>query len=246
MKNGLARGVRQASDFLMALQLTGAAKTDSHRQPAGAPAGRGDRRRPHRHRHRDRVARLLSAAGREVPQPLRDAGRRARRGRRARPTGRRRSARSPTSSSRTPARSAPSARRPRAEGRAPHSSSCCAAGAASTIAYRRRLIDSPSYTLNHEEVAKALEEGIRFAECLTPEEVDDRRLRLRRGADGRPRPAASTTADGVRRPSRSLPARTILVAAGTQPNTVLGREDPHQRRTSTAATSRPSTSTGSR
>ena len=39
-----------------------------------------------------------------------------------------------------------------------------------TIAYRRRLIDAPSYTLNHEEVAKlALEEGIRFAECLTPE-----------------------------------------------------------------------------
>ncbi len=33
-----------------------------------------------------------------------------------------------------------------------------------TIAYRRRLIDSPSYTLNHEEVEKALEEGIRFAE----------------------------------------------------------------------------------
>src|ERR1044072_3220023 len=29
MKNGLASGVRQASDFLMALQLTGAAKSDS-------------------------------------------------------------------------------------------------------------------------------------------------------------------------------------------------------------------------
>ena len=29
MKNGLVRGVRQASDFLMALQLTGAAKFDS-------------------------------------------------------------------------------------------------------------------------------------------------------------------------------------------------------------------------
>ena len=29
MKNGLARGVRQASDFLMALQLTGAAKSES-------------------------------------------------------------------------------------------------------------------------------------------------------------------------------------------------------------------------
>src|SRR5437016_3738384 len=29
MRNGLARGVRAASDFLMALQLTGAAKTES-------------------------------------------------------------------------------------------------------------------------------------------------------------------------------------------------------------------------
>src|ERR1700761_9197838 len=29
MKNGLAAGVRQAADFLMALQLTGAAKPDS-------------------------------------------------------------------------------------------------------------------------------------------------------------------------------------------------------------------------
>ena len=29
LPNGLARGVRTASDFLMALQLTGAAKTDS-------------------------------------------------------------------------------------------------------------------------------------------------------------------------------------------------------------------------
>jgi hypothetical protein len=41
-----------------------------------------------------------------------------------------------------------------------------------TIAYRRRLIDSPSYTLNHEEVEKALEEGIWFAENLTPAGVD--------------------------------------------------------------------------
>src|SRR4029077_7110625 len=41
-----------------------------------------------------------------------------------------------------------------------------------TIAYRRRLIDSPSYTLNHEEVEKALEEGIWFAEGLTPASVD--------------------------------------------------------------------------
>ena len=92
-----------------------------------------------------------------------------------------------------------------------------------TIAYRRRLIDSPSYTLNHEEVAKAMEEGIRFAELLTPVEVDVDRLR----------PGGGVAADPARRLSQItapeqvvLPARTILVAAGTQPNTVLGREDP--------------------
>jgi NAD(P)H-flavin reductase len=94
-----------------------------------------------------------------------------------------------------------------------------------TIAYRRRLIDSPSYTLNHEEVQKALEEGIRFAEGLTPRRVDldrhgyARALRLtaqQRNAEGK-----WTAAGEV-----ELAARTILVAAGTQPNTVLAREHP--------------------
>jgi NAD(P)H-flavin reductase len=93
-----------------------------------------------------------------------------------------------------------------------------------TIAYRRRLIDSPSYTLNHEEVEKALEEGIRFAEGLTPlaVEVDAHghacALRVsQHHNDG----------DGVwhQYGLTSLPARSILVAAGTQPNTVLARED---------------------
>ncbi|HSF47551.1 MAG TPA: hypothetical protein VLA73_04240, partial [Burkholderiales bacterium] len=85
-----------------------------------------------------------------------------------------------------------------------------------TIAYRKRLIDSPSYTLNHEEVEKALQEGIRFAERLTPlrVEVDER------GVAGAIR---MRTASGS---EIELPARTIFIAAGTQPNTVLAREDP--------------------
>ena len=40
-----------------------------------------------------------------------------------------------------------------------------------TIAYRKRMVDSPAYRLNHEEVVKALEEGIAFAENLTPIEA---------------------------------------------------------------------------
>ncbi|MGH9558183.1 MAG: pyridine nucleotide-disulfide oxidoreductase, partial [Bryobacteraceae bacterium] len=81
----------------------------------------------------------------------------------------------------------------------------------------RRLIDSPSYTLNHEEVAKALEEGIRFAECLTPHEVEV-------NSYGH---AAALVVKNAAGDSMRMPAKSILVAAGTQPNTVLGREDPH-------------------
>ena len=54
LPNGLARGVRMASDFLMALQLTGAAKADSVTDLQMRLSGRGDRRRSHRHRHRYR------------------------------------------------------------------------------------------------------------------------------------------------------------------------------------------------
>ena len=90
-----------------------------------------------------------------------------------------------------------------------------------TIAYRRRLIDAPSYTLNHEEVAKAMEEGIRFAEGLTPW-----RSRSTSSASAGLRSAASTRGRQRRQARVALPARTILVAAGTQPNTVLAREDP--------------------
>jgi NAD(P)H-flavin reductase len=86
-----------------------------------------------------------------------------------------------------------------------------------TIAYRRRMIDAPSYTLNHEEVAKALEEGVRFSESVTPDEVE---------VDPYGHAAAlwvwvkTSAGERVR-----MPARSILVAAGTQPNTVLARED---------------------
>ena len=76
LPNGLANGVRTASDFLMALQLTGAAKRDIDRQHAGAAAGGRGRRRAHRDRHGDRVAGVLPGAGREVPDALRSAGRR--------------------------------------------------------------------------------------------------------------------------------------------------------------------------
>jgi len=88
-----------------------------------------------------------------------------------------------------------------------------------TIAYRRRLIDSPSYTLNHEEVEKALEEGIIFAEGLTPVAADVDNYGAVRGIRfSRP--------SGLESAEHWLPAHTVFVAAGTQPNTVLAREHP--------------------
>src|SRR5207237_3567390 len=40
-----------------------------------------------------------------------------------------------------------------------------------TLAYRKSMLDSPAYRLNHEEVVKAFEEGIAYAECLSPVEA---------------------------------------------------------------------------
>ena len=61
------------------------------------------------------------------------------------------------------------------EGRKPRLSQLLNPWGGVTIAYRRRLVDSPSYTLNHEEVRMAMQEGIRFAECLTPRSGGGRR-----------------------------------------------------------------------
>jgi NAD(P)H-flavin reductase len=67
-------------------------------------------------------------------------------------------------------------------------------------------------------VHKALEEDIRFAEGLSPVAVE---------IDGHGAARALKVAgqQGGEKVEAILPARTILVAAGTQPNTVLARED---------------------
>ncbi len=36
------------------------------------------------------------------------------------------------------------------------------------IYYRKSMLDSPAYRLNHEEIIKSLEEGISFVERMSP------------------------------------------------------------------------------
>src|SRR5208282_2037701 len=94
-----------------------------------------------------------------------------------------------------------------------------------TIVYRKRLQDSPAYRLNHEEVIKSLEEGIRFAERLNPVEcipdaygaVAELRCEYQELKDGRWKSSGEFV---------TLPARAVMIAAGTHPNTTYDREHP--------------------
>ena len=227
MKNGLVNGVRQASDFLMALQLTGAAKECSIanlqiRMPVVVIGGGLTaidtatesmayyvvqvEKFLHRYealvkeRGEAEVRSDWTPAEKEYADQFLAHGCEIRQERAA------------------------AAR----EGRDPDLISLLHSWGGVTMAYRRRMIDSPSYTLNHEEIDKALEEGIHFAECLTPREVElDRHgnaagLILSRQCRDSASGKMSDTGELVR-----LPAGSILVAAGTQPNTVLAREDSH-------------------
>jgi NADPH-dependent glutamate synthase beta subunit-like oxidoreductase/NAD(P)H-flavin reductase len=205
--NGLARGVRQASDFLMALQLTGAAKTSSIanlqlRLPVVVIGGgltaidTATESLAYYVRQVEKFAARYEALAcdvnwsdeeREIADEFLAHAAAIKAERAAAAAG----------------------------GRHPRLAAMLDSWGGATIAYRRRMIDSPSYTLNHEEVAKALEEGVRFAEGLTPRAVTVDRF-------GHAAALEVTGADGV---AFRLPAKAILVAAGTQPNTVLARED---------------------
>ena len=68
-------------------------------------------------------------------------------------------------------RSAQSAREPPRKVRMPDFISLVRSWGGVSLVYRKRLQDSPAYRLNHEEVQKALEEGINFVECMNPNEA---------------------------------------------------------------------------
>lgn len=217
LPNGLARGVRAASDFLMALQLTGAAKKESIanlqiRLPVVVIGGGLTaidtateslayyplQVEKFLARHEALVAERGEAAvqGNWTPEEREIADEFIAHAKAIR-TERDAAAR---------------------EGREPAIAKLVNGWGGVALVYRRRLIDSPSYTLNHEEVLKALEEDIRFVEGLSPVAVEV-------DAVGQAKALKVAGEQNGAKVEATLPARTILVAAGTQPNTVLARED---------------------
>lgn len=87
-----------------------------------------------------------------------------------------------------------------------------------TIVYRRTMQESPAYINNHEELAKALAEGVYYLEALEPAVADLNQYghvetlichrRVHKTAD-----EWEPTLEEIR-----IPARSIFVATGTQPN----------------------------
>ena len=94
-----------------------------------------------------------------------------------------------------------------------------------SLAYRKGMLDSPAYRLNHEEITKSLEEGIRFIERMNPEEaipdeyghVSAVRFREQINENGKWRDGDTVV---------TMPARSVFVAAGTTPNVTYEREYP--------------------
>ncbi|WOE63102.1 FAD-dependent oxidoreductase [Wolbachia endosymbiont of Drosophila aff. chauvacae BK-2020] len=84
------------------------------------------------------------------------------------------------------------------------------------VIYRKELKDSPSYRLNSEEVQNALSEGIYFIENLEPVEVVTDKYNHAELIK-----LIDTKSGEIKR----IKARSIFIAAGTEPNTVIATED---------------------
>ncbi|MBI2266345.1 MAG: pyridine nucleotide-disulfide oxidoreductase, partial [Armatimonadetes bacterium] len=225
MKNNLIPGIRKASDFLMALQLTGAYKKFTVanlqlRLPCvvigGGLTGIDTATEALAYypiqvlkileRYEamvsefgdDRVWGMYNEEEKEVLKEYLDHGRRCREEKKL----------------------------AEEAGRLPDFVSLCKKWGGVSLVYRKRLQDSPAYRSNHEEIIKALEEGITYVECLDPREaVPDshgwvsavRFEKLAPSEDGKLREAGEFV---------TLPAKTVLVAAGTTPNIIYEKEHP--------------------
>ncbi|MFL6228686.1 MAG: FAD-dependent oxidoreductase [Pyrinomonadaceae bacterium] len=226
LKNNLIRGIRKASDFLMALQLTGAFKRDAManlqaRLPAVVIGGGLTaidtatemfayypvqcEKLLARHEQlaaefgEEEIFKRYDAEERGVYEEFLAHGRAIREER----------------------------ARAEAAGEEPNFVPLVRAWGGVSIVYRKRLQDSPAYRLNHEEIVKSLEEGISYVENMSPvEAVADEHgavaavqfERMRLDAESKKWKASG---EMVR-----IPARTVCVAAGTSPNTIYERERP--------------------
>ena len=226
MKNNLIRGIRQASDFLMALQLTGAFKKNTLsnlqvRLPAvvigGGLTGIDTATELFAYypvqveKMLDKYEQVVAEFGEEkvaesfdeeeirVLQEFLEHGREIREER----------------------------RRAADAGEEPKFIPLVRGWGGVSLIYRKRLQDSPAYRLNHEEVQKALEEGIDIVECMNPAEaVPDEYNAVKAVIFERLEYISETGKFEQTGEMHEFPARTVCVAAGTSPNVIYEKEKP--------------------
>ncbi len=225
MKNNLMRGIRKASDFLMALQLTGAAKASSLanlqvRLPAGVIGGGLTAM--------DTATELLAYYPVQVEKILhRYETLVTRYGEQA--------VRSRYDQEETiildeflAHGKAIHAERQRAEAadEQPNFQPLVESWGGVTLFYRKGINDAPAYRQNHEEIVKALEEGIALAEGMSPlgaqadqyghlNAIEFEKLVLEEGR-------WNNSGQNI-----TVPLRSLYVAAGTSPNTIYQSEYPN-------------------
>jgi NADPH-dependent glutamate synthase beta subunit-like oxidoreductase/NAD(P)H-flavin reductase len=223
LKNNLIRGIRKASDFLMGLQLTGAAKESSLanmqvRLPAGVIGGGLTaidtctevlayypiqvEKILHRYENlvalhgEDAVRRQYDEEERLILDEFLAHGRAIQAER----------------------------RRAEAAGEKPHFLPLLESWGGVTMFYRKGIEDSPAYRQNAEEITEALDEGIRLAPGMNPlEALEDSHGHLRAVKF-----AKLELQDGKWQAAGEIdvPLRSLFVAAGTSPNTIYESEHP--------------------
>ncbi|HVZ71554.1 MAG TPA: FAD-dependent oxidoreductase [Polyangia bacterium] len=231
VKNNLIRGVRKASDFLMALQLSGGFKKDSLanlqvRLPALVIGGgltgidttteaaayypiqvekflaRWEAMVASRGGDEAAAFKMYDVEEAAVAREFIEHGR-AVRAERA---------------------------RAKAAGEMPDFATLVNAWGGVSLVYRRGIKDSPAYRLNHEEITKFHEEGVRFIEKLSPIACVPDETGALAGVEFE-RHEDVAEADGTIKWKNTgekvtLPARSLFVAAGTQPNITYEHERP--------------------
>ncbi|MGD8569034.1 MAG: FAD-dependent oxidoreductase [Gammaproteobacteria bacterium] len=224
MGNSLARGMRQANDFLMALQLTGAGKQSSLanlqvRLPAVVIGGgltaidtatevqayyvKQVEKILYRYEKmvdefgEDKVRAGLNDEDQQILGEFLEHGRAVRAER----------------------------DKARAHNTTPDFISLLRQWGGVTLTYRKGMNASPAYVRNHEEIDKAMQEGLYYMQGMEPlhAELDEyghveaQVFRRMRQEEGR----WLATDEEVR-----LPARSVFVAAGAMPNTIYEQEHP--------------------
>ena len=224
LKNNLIRGIRKASDFLMALQLTGAAKSSSLanlqvRLPAGVIGGgltAIDTATELMAYYPVQVEKILSRYQSLVKvygeQTVRSRYDKEEIG---------------ILDEFLAHGKAISAERQRAEtaGEKPNFQPLVESWGGVTLFYRKGMKDAPAYRQNHEEIHEALQEGIALAEGMSPHSalsdeyghlsaVEFEKLEQKEGR--------WSNSESI----INVPLRSLYIAAGTSPNTIYQSEYP--------------------